>query len=270
MLDGPCFRLALAVQDIRCHVSGLDAQFVIIYGKGGQSSVFGHDFSACEDRNLVGIRNLDQVGHGGGYGIIGGHINDIHFPHEGFGHLLDVVDGMNGPFFHGEAMFFAVTPEHIGLDFGIDFASRIDEAYFFRIRHEGEGQLHLGLDGGQVGYAGHIAAGSVIGLHQFGRDVVGNAGPHDGDIPDFIGHGLGGRSRNGADEFRLFRSKAGGDGFQVGLVPLGILLVEMNFVFRVAPFFHTIHEAFIGKVQRPVFHELYHGYNRFSRRGSRG
>ena len=267
MLDGCRFRFDLSIQNIGCHFAGLEAQFVVVYGKGSQGSVFCHDIGPYDDRNLVGVRNLHEGRNGGSQGVIGGNVDEIDFSHQRFRYLLDIIDVIDCPFFHGEFVLFAVFLHHVGLNFGIDFGRAVDEADSLRIRNEGPAQIHLGIDGGQIGYAGHIAAGMFIVFDQFGGGIVGNGCSDDGNILDFIGCCLSCRSGDGADQFWFFRFEPGDDGLQVRLVALSILLVEIDFVFIIASLFQAFHKALVCLIQGTVLHDLDNGDNRLIRGG---
>ena len=214
----------------------LNAQFVVVYGKSGQCAVFGHNVGSHDNRNLIGIGDLHQSGDGGSQGVIGRYIDEIHLACQGFRHLLDIVHAVYGPFLYGQVVLFAVILHHVGLDFTVDLAGGVNEAHRLGIGDQGPSQIHLGINGSQIADAGHVAAGLFIILHQFGRGIVRNGSAYDGNILDFIGYRLGCRSSNGADEFRLFRFETGCNGFQVGLVALGILLIKGDLILAIAPF----------------------------------
>lgn len=85
--------------------------------------------------------------------------------------------------------------------------------------------------------------------------VVGDGGPHDGDLGGGAGDRLGGRCGDGEDQVVTVVHELARDGLAGGLVVLGVLLVNLGVDARL---FDGSHEALVGLVERAVLGELQH------------
>ena len=83
---------------------------------------------------------------------------------------------------------------------------------------------------GQIGVAGDIGAGGLIGVHDAGGDVVGDGGAHNGDGGGGLLGGLGRQGGVGHDQVNIVGNELGNDRGAVGRLIAGVLIVKLHLV----------------------------------------
>jgi hypothetical protein len=133
-LDGHILRFGLAVQDVRRHFTGLDAQLVVVDAQGQEAA--GLDFArfSAHDGELRFVGDFGQRRHGTGHDIVRRDVEYIHFANEAARSLLDIIDIGYGCFDNRQAYRCGFFLQDVHLGLGIDFAGTVDNADTFRLR----------------------------------------------------------------------------------------------------------------------------------------
>ena len=146
---------------------------------------------------------------------------------------------------------------YFDLHLGIHFAGSKHQAYFLRAGFQFHTQIQLGCNGSHVAGTSHVGLRFFIGFNQLGNFETGNGIAYDRNIFGCIGHGLGRRRGNSADQVHFIIDKTLGNGLQVGLVGLCVLhVIFYVLAFHKTFLLHTFDEALAGIIQCLMLHQL--------------
>ena len=196
--------------------------------------------------------------------IIGRYVNGIYLTaQEAFRYLLHIIHRIHCQFHHINAQGLAVFLQMLSLHHRIDFTGIINNTDFLDIGLNFLNQLHLLIYRSPVIGAGYVAVRCLLRLHELCIFKIGNSSADNGNLIGSIGHGLGRRCRNSTDELVIAGHITIGNSLQIGLVTLGILLIDFHLILQ-PRFIQSIHKPFIRLIQCRVLHNLDNAHLHFT------
>jgi len=172
---------------------------------------------------------------------------------------LNIIHVGHGRFRDCQAFFRRIFFHRRDLQLRIQFTGSIQRTHCLGVRNQFQRQVDLPAGGIVVGCSGDISTRFFHGLHQFGRLVVHNRGSHDRDRFGRIGDDLRSGCGNRMDQVHLVVHEPLADGLQIGLIPLGVLLVDFNvYAFLEAFGGKSVHKPLVGGVESAMLHQLEH------------
>ena len=145
-------------------------------------------------------------------------------------HGRDVVGVVGGEVLGGYAGGLEHGGDVLRLNAGVLLPGGVDNGHGLNVGQQLLDQGQVVAHIGQIGVAGDIGAGGLIGVHDAGGDVVGDGGAHNGDGGGGLLGGLGRQGGVGHDQVNIVGNELGNDRGAVGRLIAGVLIVKLHLV----------------------------------------
>ncbi|MOA01088.1 hypothetical protein D3C78_1204750 [compost metagenome] len=146
-------------------------------------------------------------------------------------------------------------------DHGVGFTRVVDHADALGVRHDLLDQVHLLVQGQQIGHAGHVGLAGFPAADQLGGHGIGHGREHHGHGLGRGDQGLGRRRGDGDDGVGLVADELAGDLGSGAGIALGALVLPLEVLAGlVARVLERCLHAVAHGIERGVFHDGRHGH----------